>query len=61
MMKNRKRIIIPIAVMLIIGGSLTSNNELENARLIDIVQLIVIGMLLGILIANLKTIFWNKK
>jgi hypothetical protein len=60
-MKNRKRIIIPIAVMVIIGGSIISKNELENARLIDIVQLIVLGMSLGVLIANLKSIYWNKK
>lgn len=60
-MNNRKRIIIPIAVMVIIGSSLISNNELENARLIDMAQLVVIGMLLGVLIANLKSILWDKK
>ena len=59
-MTNRKRIIIPIAIMVIIGSSLLSNNKLENARLVDIVQLITLGMLLGILIVNLKTIFGKK-
>jgi len=60
-MNNRKRIVIPIAIIVILGSSLLLHNELENARLIDMVQLVAIGVLLGILIANLKSIFANKK
>jgi len=60
-MNNRKRIVIPIAIIVILGSSLLLHNELENARLVDMVQLVAIGVLLGILIANLKSIFANKK
>jgi hypothetical protein len=60
-MNNRKRIIIPIILLVIIGSSLLSNNELGSARLIDIVQLVATGILLGILIVNLKKIFGNNK
>jgi len=59
-MDNRKRIIIPLALMIIIGSFLISNSELENTRLVDIAQLIAFGMLLGVLIGNLKTIFGKK-
>jgi len=60
-MNNRKKITIPLILIIIIGGFLISNSELENTRLVDIAQLIVFGMLLGVLIANLKTAYWNKK
>ncbi len=59
-MNNRKRIIIPLVLMIIIGSFLISNSELENTRLVDIAQLVVFGVLLGVLIANLKTIFGKK-
>lgn len=60
-MKNRKRIIIPIVFLAVIGSSLISNNELKNVRPVDIAQLIAFGILLGVLIVNLKTILWDKK
>lgn len=60
-MSNRKRIVIPIVFMLLIGSSLLSNNTLENARPVDMVQLVALGVLLGILIANLKSNFAKKK
>jgi hypothetical protein len=60
-MNKRKRILIPLVLMIIIGGFLISNSELENTRLLDIAQLVVLGMLLGVLLTNLKATYWNKK
>ena len=60
-MNDKKRIIIPLILLIVIGTSLTSNSELANTRNIDIVQLVVFGILLGVFIANLKTVFWNKE
>ncbi len=59
-MNNRKKITIPLVLIIIIGGFLISNSELENTRLVDIAQLVVFGMLLGVLISNLKAIFRKK-
>ena len=60
-MNDKKQIIIPLILLIVIGTSLTSNSELANTRNIDIVQLVVFGILLGVFIANLKRVFWNKK
>jgi len=59
-MKNRKQLVIPLILMIIIGSSMTSNSNFASTRNIDIVQLIAFGMLLGIFIANLKVKFLNK-
>ena len=59
-MKERNKIIIPLVLMIILGGFLLSNSELANTRAVAIVQLIVSGMLLGILIVNLKALFDKK-
>ena len=55
-MNNRKRIIIPSALIIVLVSSLLSNNTLKNTRLVDIAQLVAMGVLLGVLIANLKSI-----
>ena len=60
-MNDKKRIIIPLILLIVIGTSLTSNSELANTRNVDIVQLVVFGILFGVFIANLKTVFWNKE
>lgn len=60
-MNNRKRIVIPLVLMIVIASFLISNSELENTRLVDIAQLVVFGILLGVFITNLKTVFWKKK
>lgn len=46
--------------MVILASSFISRSNLENVRYVDIVQLIVFGMLLGIVIANLKSMYNNK-
>ena len=60
-MNNRKRIVIPLVLVIILVTSLLSNNTLENTRLIDMVQLVALGVLLGVLIANLKSIMRKEK
>tara|TARA_B100001971_G_C17644533_1_gene265011 strand:+ start:17 stop:196 length:180 start_codon:yes stop_codon:yes gene_type:complete len=59
-MKDRKQLIIHIISITVLGFSLITMSELENARIVDIVQLIAFGMFLGAFIATLKTMFWNK-
>jgi len=59
-MKKNMRLIIPIVFIIIIGSSFITNSKLENIRLVDIVQLVVIGIFIGLLIANLSAKFWKK-
>lgn len=51
-MKNRKPVLI--VLMLTIMITFTSNSGFEEARAIDIVQLVAFGTLLGIFISNKK-------
>ena len=60
-MNKGKRIVMPLVLIIIIGSFLISNSELENTRFVDIAQLVVLGMLFGVLLAILKTTYWNKK
>jgi len=41
---------MPLVLLVIISSSIIGNNELENARLIDSIQLVTLGMILGVLI-----------
>jgi len=61
MANKRKRIVIPLVISIIIGFTLVSNSKLENTRNIDMLQLIVFGMALGVLIVNLKTTYFDKQ
>lgn len=60
-MNKRKGITIPLVLMIILISSLISNAALANTRSVDIAQFIALGVLIGIIIANLKTAYWNKK
>ena len=59
-MEHRKKIFIPLVLLIIIGSFLLSDAELGTTRAVDIVQLIVFGMLLGVLIVNLVAKFRKK-
>ncbi len=59
-MDNKKQIIIPLVLMIIIASSFISNSTLENVRAVDIVQLVVFGALLGIMVTGIKAKFWKK-
>lgn len=52
-MKSRKHFIIPAAIAIIITGSLFSTSKLENIRIVDITQLIALGIIIGVLLTNL--------
>lgn len=59
-MKSKRNITIPIILMIVVISSLITGSRLENIRIVDILQLLALGTLLGILIANLKINYRNK-
>ena len=59
-MKNRKRLLKPLVFIVIIGSILISNSELENTRLVDIVQLVYWDVTWNSYFQSENNI-WNKK
>jgi len=56
----KKRITFTGLIIIIILGSLLSNNQLEHTKTIDIALLIALGMLFGILFINLRVMLRNQ-
>ena len=59
-MKNRRKIIIPLALLIIVGTTIASSSKFENTRAVDMALIVAFGLLLGVLIANVKANFIKK-